>query len=229
LISTLSAPEKIAKSAYIHGMRYLDLARWSRRAHFEYFKTYDQPFFSITSPVDVTRWYESSRRPDGPAFSTLYHYAALRAVNEIECLRYRLDGDRVLVHDVVHGGTTVLLDGGSFTFCYFEFDEDLETFEEGMRASIDAARQGRSELDPQDARTDLVHFTTLPWVHFTGIIHPRKPVEGDSIPKIAFGKGVADSGKIVMPVSIDAHHALVDGLHVGQFFDRIEQLASSEF
>lgn len=208
-------------------MKYLDLDTWPRRRHFDYFRQYAQPFFSITASVDVTALFERSRGPGAPAFSALYHHAALLAANRIECFRYRLDGEHVAVHDIIHGGTTVLLGSGSFTFCYFEFHEDLAVFAEAMRESIDAAQRSSGPLDPQDERTDLIHFTSIPWVRFTGVMHPRRPVEGDSIPKIAFGKATEDRGRMAMPVAVDAHHALVDGLHVGLFFEQMQVLAST--
>jgi chloramphenicol O-acetyltransferase type A len=31
-------------------------------------------------------------------------------------------------------------------------------------------------------------------------------------------------GKRSMPVSVHVHHALVDGLHVGQYIDRFQEL-----
>ncbi|MBL7774454.1 MAG: chloramphenicol acetyltransferase, partial [Saprospiraceae bacterium] len=33
----------------------VDIARWPRKATFEFFKNYDDPFFNITAPVDVTQ------------------------------------------------------------------------------------------------------------------------------------------------------------------------------
>ena len=45
-----------------------------------------------------------------------YHYFALRAANEIEPFRYRLRDGKVIIHDVIHGGTTVLLPVRRITF-----------------------------------------------------------------------------------------------------------------
>ena len=34
-------------------------------------------------------------------------------------------------------------------------------------------------------------------------------------------------GKIVMPISVQAHHSFVDGIHVGQFVDRLQEYLDS--
>ncbi|MBP7321279.1 MAG: chloramphenicol acetyltransferase, partial [Lachnospiraceae bacterium] len=44
----------------------------------------------------------------------------------------------------------------------------------------------------------------------------------DSNPRITWGKYHEVNGRIMIPVSILAHHALVDGLHIGNFYKKIE-------
>ena len=46
----------------------------------------------------------------------------------------------------------------------------------------------------------------------------------DSIPRISWGKYFEESGKIKLPLSVQAHHALVDGIHVGQYFNTIQEI-----
>ena len=46
----------------------------------------------------------------------------------------------------------------------------------------------------------------------------------DSIPRIAWGKYFEENGKIKLPLPIQVHHALVDGLYVGQYFNAIQEI-----
>ena len=50
------------------------------------------------------------------------------------------------------------------------------------------------------------------------------PFDGpqDCIPRIAWGKIAADGERWAMPVAVQVHHALVDGRHIGQFFEKLE-------
>ena len=34
--------------------KYLEIENWNRRQHFEFFKSFDNPFFNICAKVDVT-------------------------------------------------------------------------------------------------------------------------------------------------------------------------------
>ena len=47
---------------------------------------------------------------------------------------------------------------------------------------------------------------------------------------IHWGKMEADaSGRMVMPVAIQANHVLVDGVHVGRFYGILEELCGNQF
>lgn len=209
-------------------MPYLDLDNWARRAQYEFFRQFKEPCWSITATVDITAIREQCRQDEELSFAAAYHYVALRAANEIESMRLRIDGDRVLIHDRLDGGTTVLLPDDTFTFCHFPYDEDFWTFRQGLRERFEEAREGKVPFAAFDDRTDLIRFTSIPWVRFTALQHAIGQLRDDSVPKIAFGKCYEEAMHFMLPVSVEVHHALVDGLHVGQFFDRMERLAGSE-
>jgi len=202
----------------------LDLANWHRRELFEFFRGYANPYFNICARLDITRLMELLRDRPGVSVSLAYHYFALRIANEIEPFHYRLEGDEVMVHDVINGGTTVLLPNETFTYAYFDYFEDFEKF---LLEAGEAIRKVLAEgaLKPT-MRYDLIYFTTLPWVSFTSFAHARTPGRGESIPRIAFGKFFKESGHTLLPISVEVHHALMDGLHVGRFLMRMEEALS---
>lgn len=201
---------------------YLDVANWARRDLFEFFRGYDKPFFNVCTRVDVTKLMAFLRGHAGAGVSLTYHYFALRIANEIEPFRYRLRGGRVLVHEVIHGGTTVLLPNETFTFAYFNYEKDFGTFISAAQRAVDIVRSGRGVLSPETG-DNRIHFTTLPWVSFTSFAHARKGDLKDSVPKIAFGKFAKEGERLLLPISVEVHHALMDGLHVGRYLNRLEE------
>jgi chloramphenicol O-acetyltransferase type A len=48
----------------------VELKTWKRRQHYELFRKYRQPFFSLTVEVDVTTLWDRSRATAGPHFSS---------------------------------------------------------------------------------------------------------------------------------------------------------------
>lgn len=204
------------------GPRRLDLAAWPRRAHFELFRAYEHPFFNVCADVDVSAAARACRAPGGPSFFLATFHASLGAANDVEEFRCRIRGGDVVVHDAVHGGSTVLMPDERFGFAYFDWEPDFAVFAPRAAAVLAAARASGGALDPQDHRDDLLHYSVLPWIAFTSFSHARRHATDDSVPKIVFGRRHGEPGAERMPVSVEVHHALVDGIHVGRFYDRFQ-------
>lgn len=203
--------------------RYLDLETWPRRDLFEYYRHFDKPYFNVCTRLDITNLLNALRSHKGISVSLTYHYFALRTANEIEPFRYRLRAGKVIVHDVIHGGTTILLPDESFGLAYFLYDPDFAKFyEAASRAVADALAKGGG-LKLEETDDDRLHFTTLPWISFTSFSHARNWKREESATKIAFGKFSEEDGRTWMPISVEVHHALMDGLHVGRFLSRMQE------
>ena len=201
--------------------KYLDLKNWIRRDVFEFFLAFDKPYFNICTNLDITPLL-TAISDRGVSVSLAYHYFALRAANEIEPFRYRLKDGQVIVYDVIHGGTTVLLPNEIFTLVYFEYEPSFEKFMAGADLAMKEAVSGDGAFRP-NPRDDMIHFTTLPWISFTSFSHARNWGREDSVPKIAFGKFMKVNGRTLLPFSVEVHHALMDGLLVGRYVARLEE------
>jgi chloramphenicol O-acetyltransferase type A len=209
---------------------HLNLAQWPRRSAFEFFRGFAQPHFSICTRIDVTALKPALaqvKAQTGLGSVTLAcHFIALQWANRIEPFRYRLQQGRVQVLDAVHGSTTVLRADDSFGFAYLQHAADFVRFAAQGAPAIAAARQGHDGFAPRVDDNALVHFTTLPWMHFTSFTHARDHGFEDSIPKMAFGRIDADGSgagaRQWMPLSVEVHHALMDGLHAGRFIQGFE-------
>ena len=203
--------------------KYLDVATWERREVFEFFRKFDKPYFNLCTQLDVTELLALLKSRPNVSVMLAYHYFGLRAANEIEPFRYRLRDGKVIVHDVIHGGTTVMLPNENFTLAYFEYDEDFEKFIVAADRAVQQVVTGDGAFRP-DARDDMIHCTTLPWVSFTSFSHARNWKTEDSVPKLAFGKFTKTGEQTFLPFSVEVHHALMDGLHVGRYVSRVQEM-----
>jgi chloramphenicol O-acetyltransferase type A len=202
--------------------RYLDVERWPRRAAFEFFRGYAHPYFNICAPLDATALLARTRA-GGDSFSIACLYLATRTANEYEPFRYRLEGDRVRVHDRIHAGTTVLVEDEALAFIYADYTADFPTFQAAVRAAARAVQGHTHRMEAQDERTDLIHFSTLPWVSFTSVSNARRGGGADSVPKIIFGRYEATADRVRLPISVEVHHALMDGVHVARYLERLQE------
>ncbi|HMM58897.1 MAG TPA: CatA-like O-acetyltransferase, partial [Candidatus Rifleibacterium sp.] len=61
------------------------------------------------------------------------------------------------------------------------------------------------------------------WHRFSGLTFAKALNSSDSVPRITFGRTYEDEGKLLLPVAIQVHHGLVDGLHVARFLEAFQQ------
>lgn len=201
----------------------LDLATWKRRRHFELFRHSSHPFFSVTVDVDVTRVWQR-RAADGGSFFLPAVFALLRAIDDSEPLRLRIRADEVWRHEHVGLGTTILRADETFAFARLDLAPSYQEFRAVAAPAIAEAKASLT-LDPMDDVDDLIYHSTMPWLRFTAYTNAMSGT--DSIPRIMFGKVFADGAAWRMPVGIEVHHALVDGLDVARFVGQFEQQLSS--
>jgi chloramphenicol O-acetyltransferase type A len=201
---------------------YLDLDTWPRRDAFDYFRTFDKPYFNICTRLDVARLKQAVKACGVGTLTLAYHFLALRLANEHAPFRYRLEGGRVRIHESIHGGTTVLRADDSFGFAYLDHTSRYADFAAQARAAIEQAKTRQAGFQPRVEMTNVVHFTTLPWLHFSSFSHARNWQREDAVPKISFGRIDADGARLWLPLSVEVHHALMDGLHVGRYVQAFE-------
>jgi chloramphenicol O-acetyltransferase type A len=205
-------------------MRHIDVETWPRRAYYRLYREFDQPHFNICANVDLTDFYDALKRR-GIGFTVGVLYVLTRAANDIPAFRFRMRGDDVIEHDIVHPSTTVLSADGLFGFCAIDYSADFRSFAEGASKAIAAAKE-QPTVSGQPDRDDVLFTTAIPWVSFTSFAHPTHLHPADSIPRLAWGKRFEEGGRLKMPLSVQGHHAMMDGLHVGQYFEQVQAFLS---
>lgn len=205
----------------------LDLARWPRRAAFEFFRGYARPWFSVCTRLDGAGLKAAVADSGRGSFWLGYHFVAMQVANNLEPLRLRFTagGTGVQRLERVHAGTTVLRHDGSFGMLTLVQTADWPSYVATNAPAVEAARDpGAPFLPPEHLPTGegLIHTTTLPWLHFTSFEHARERERDADVPKLAFGRAERDGSRLWMPLAIEVHHALVDGLHVGEFVQALQ-------
>lgn len=196
-------------------MQYLDINSWNRKQHFEHFSKLSDPYFGVVVDVNVTKAYEHSKQL-GISFFALYLHACMKAVNSVENLKYRIQGDKIVIHDVIHASATIAREDTTFGFSFIHYSDEFKTFQDNFQKEKERVVNS-TDLFPPVNTDDCIYCSALPWFNFTG---HKEPVSGqkDSVPKLAFGKLSKKENEFWMPVSIIVNHALADGYHLGEFF-----------
>lgn len=203
----------------------IDLKTWNRTAHFEFFSKFEEPFFGITTPIDCTIAYQKSKTLQVPFF-VYYLHKTLVAVNKIENFRLRIEGKDVVLYDEIDTSATIMREDKTFGFSFMKFHEDLHEFNKTAQIEIQRI-QNTPGILTREYPENIIHFSAVPWINFTGLTHSRSFSAPDSCPKISFGKLMDDNGKKTMALSVTAHHGLLDGYHMGLFVEELQNLLNS--
>jgi chloramphenicol O-acetyltransferase type A len=199
----------------------IDIDNWPRKSTFEFFRDYRDPFFNITANVEVTETYTFCRG-HGLSFSLVALYSSLLAANAVPELRQRLVDGKIVEFDRVHATQTILNDDETFSFSYYELKPTVREFESSGRESREKYKSLKT-FDVESERRDLIYYSVIPWVTFTSFKHASRLDNTQTVPRIVFGKIAESDGARSMPVSVEVHHALVDGVHVGKFFQKLQE------
>jgi chloramphenicol O-acetyltransferase type A len=201
-------------------MKKIDQATWNRRKHFAFFNAFDYPPYNLTARVDITELHAFAKAHQLSLFRCIL-FATVRAANEIEAFRQRVRGEQVVEHEQVHPSYTSMTEQQVFSFTEAAYDPNPRVFFANCAAG-EAKVQQEAKLEDDANRDDYLFITSIPWVHFTSFVHPIHIQGVDSVPRISWGKYVWENGRLQLPLNMQAHHALVDGWHMGQFFQRVE-------
>jgi chloramphenicol O-acetyltransferase type A len=201
-------------------MRQMDMATWPRYEHFKLFNTFNHPHFNMCVNVDLTAFYPAVKQHDR-SFTVALVYVLSRTANTIPEFRYRIRGDQVIEHEIVNPSFTLLIDDDLFTFCNVDYRDDFAEFA-AIAANRIAFMKAQPTLKAEPGRDDLLFMTAIPWVSFTSFMHPMQFHPTDSVPRFAWGKRFEEGEFLKMPLSVQGHHALMDGIHMARFYAEVQ-------
>ena len=203
-------------------MKFIDIETWNRKNHYSYFKELDYPHFNVCGNVDITEFYRYIKEKEQPFFISIL-YVATKTANSIKEFRYRIREDKVVEHETVNPSFTVMGEDEIFGFCASKFMDEFNDFKINTSEKIEKTKNNIS-VEDKPGCDDVIYMTSMPWVSFTSVTHPTHMNPVDSIPRIAWGKYFEENGRIKLPLSVQVHHALVDGVHVGRYFNKIQEI-----
>lgn len=197
----------------------IDESTWDRAMHCMVFRNSVEPAFCVTFEADITN-FKGKIKKEGLSFTLAMVYAVCRCANEIEALRYRfLDGQIVLYDQIDTAFTYLGKDSELFKVVNVPFVDDLTEY--ATLAKQTAEQQTAYFTGPLG--NDVFQCSPLPWVAYTHISHTNSGKKDNATPLFDWGKYYEKDGKILIPISIQAHHSFVDGIHVGQFVEKLQR------
>ncbi len=197
----------------------IDEQTWERAMYCMIFRNSVEPAFCVTFDADITNFLQQIRKQNF-SFTLAFVYAVSKYANEIEAFRYRfLDGN------------IVLFDKIDTAFTYLNKDTELfkvvnVLMQDTMNEYVELAAQtaeGQKEYFTGSLGNDVFQSSPMPWVTYTHISHTNSGKMDNATPLFDWGEYYEKDGRGIMPVSVQAHHSFVDGIHIGKFADKLQK------
>lgn len=200
----------------------IDEKNWKRAMHCMIFRNSVEPSFCVTFEADITK-FASVVKEKKLSFTMAMVYAVCKCANEIEAFRYRfLDGNVVLYDKIDTAFTYLNKETELFKVVNVPMLDNMEEY--CLEAKKMADEQAEYFTGPLG--NDVFQCSPMPWITYTHISHTNSGKKDNATPLFDWGKYYEKDGRIMIPISVQAHHSFVDGLHVGQFVERLQKFFS---
>jgi len=203
----------------------VDIINWNRRPTYDFYKNFDDPYFNVTVNVEITEFLKTCKSQKLSTFSNIL-FVIMKAVNEVDNFRMRFLNQELVIFDKINCGSTLFYEDETFGFAYYDYKADRALFTKNTEAEMEKAKAEKA-YDPRPDLVNLIYFSALPWFSFTSFKHAQHNTINKSIPRISTGKILVSGDQKYIPISVEVNHALIDGYHVGLFFEKMEQVFAS--
>jgi len=193
---------------------------WPRMAHFCRFL--DNPCTStVTARVDITTLAEFVK-DRGLSLTGTLTWCAAYVVNGREEFRLTLSGGEPAVWDTVHPAYNLFHEEDeTYTSLFTLYDPDPAVFLSRMEEDTARARSLRVPVIPSPMNTFEV--SALPWLGYDSVsVSMAYPPLS---PMIVWGQyQPSPDGRLLLPLTMQIHHAAADGFHISRFFREFTEI-----
>ena len=197
----------------------IQLDGWARREHFEHYRSQVPCTYSMTTKLDITPLVEAKVRLY-PAML----YLLTRAVNRFPQFRMDFDSEGKLgVYSEMHPCYTIFhKDTETFSNLWTEYTPDYEAFCEAYRQDMALYGGNHGMMAKPGVPENTFPVSMLPWASFEGFNLNLQKGYDFLLPIFTMGKYDEEGGRILLPLAVQAHHAVCDGFHLCRFIDGLQ-------
>ena len=211
-------------------MKKIDLKRWARRSHYEWFSAFADPTFSMNVRMDITALLTFCEHMRCSSFATVMYFVCT-CLDEIPAFRLRTRAGEVVELDGANAAYTAMSNTGHFVNCRASLAVGYEAFVCEVRANQEKLEKDNYQ---QKQFNDIsivndIYCSCVPWVDFLSVTQPIPDHVTDnmSIPRVCWGKYSYEENGTFMTLNLTANHALVDGQEMAEAFCSIQRAFSA--
>ncbi len=196
----------------------IDFQTWERKEFYEHFINEVVCTYSTTVNLDITSLKRMRLYP------TII-WLLTKAVNQMPEFRTALTDKGVGIYDEMHPAYTIFnKENENFSAIWTEFHADYNEFLSAYETDVAKFSSSTHYAPKPDRPSNTFDISMVPWFTFTSF---NINVFGEGkylLPIFTLGKYFDDNGKRLLPISIQVHHAVCDGYHIGKFVETLQTM-----
>jgi chloramphenicol O-acetyltransferase type A len=132
---------------------------------------------------------------------------------------------RLGVWDRMSPSFTIFHDDKTFSSIWTPFSEEFQTFYDRYLQETKTYKNARQLFPDTNEPPNTFPISSIPWVSFTGFNLNVYTGGTYLLPIFTMGKYRWQDKKLLLPLSVQFHHAVCDGYHAGVLFNELQELA----
>ncbi|NGX30970.1 MAG: Chloramphenicol acetyltransferase [Chlamydiae bacterium] len=203
----------------------IEVNSWSRKEYFKYYLNTVPCTYSMTVNLEITSLLETIKKKNIKLYPTMVYLLAT-IVNKHKEFRTAIDEKSdVGVFDLMYPEYTIFhKDSETFSNIWTEYSLDFSEFYNNYL--IDTQKYGDvKQFSPKpNTPPNTFPISSIPWTTFTGFNLNLLKGADYLLPVFTMGKYFEQNDKILLPMSIQAHHAVCDGFHISRFVNELQEI-----
>lgn len=206
------------------GFNIINMNTWDRKECFNHFFNNAKCTYSITVNIDITKLYNYIKTNKLRLYPT-FTWVVSKVINNHQEFKMAFDEEGKLgffdeigpSYSVLNDKTKVMSD------LYTPFNDEFFDFYKDMENALNSYKQDTNFTT--EFQRNFFIVSCLPWFNYTSFNVNNEGSSPFLFPMVTWGKFFEEGNKILMPVTIQVHHAVADGYHCSLFFSEVKEIS----
>lgn len=199
----------------------IDRNTWPRKEYFEHYHSNVPCTYSMTVKLDITPIKESRKK----LYPAMLYY--LTTVVNRHCefrTAFNEDNELGIYSEMIPCYTIFHKDTETFSNLWTRYTPDIEEFCIAYENDLQQFGDQKGMMGKPNVPDNSFPVSMIPWTTFEGFNLNLQKGYHYLIPIFTMGKYYQENGKVILPLSIQVHHAVCDGFHLCRFINELQGL-----
>lgn len=197
---------------------------WHRKEYFDHYFNEIPCTYSMTVKLDITKIKNSDRK----LYPTMLYFIT-KVVNRHSEFRTSIDidGNLCIFDEMLPCYTVFNKESETFSNIWTQYCDSYDEFCKLYEKDIEMFGSVKKMIAKPDIPENNFPVSMIPWTTFDGFNLNLQKGYQYLLPIFTMGKYYEENSRYILPLAIQVHHAVCDGVHVSRFVNELQELVEA--